>query len=175
MHGFILNMLGFGREFARSLDLAVNTSRNGVQKLARCNDTDAGPSRRKMLCVSGNQVMRSRSLRALQKNIVVGIGTGADPLGRLDPESAFTNGAERTFDFIATSLEARASNYFFVLRVDVAADAEGVSGSSRIISKTRAGGPCELSRAEIRTLVSRTIRIIAPRVAGDYDAPRVQH
>ena len=68
-----------------------------------------------MFRVSGQQVLPSRSLRAFQKDIIVGIGTGADPLGGLDPESAFANGAQRSFDFTATSLKVRASSYLFVL------------------------------------------------------------
>jgi hypothetical protein len=49
-----------------------------------------------------------------------------------------------------------------------------MSGSRMVIRNTCAGCPCGLSRAEIRMLVSRTTRIIAPGAVDDYAVPFAQ-
>jgi hypothetical protein len=50
-----------------------------------------------------------------------------------------------------------------------------VSGSGMVNKNTCAGGPCGLSRAEIRMLVSWTTRIIASGDAEDYAVPSALH
>jgi hypothetical protein len=46
-----------------------------------------------MLQIAGDDVVGARGLGALQKNIVIGVGTGMHLLGRFDPEAILPNSA----------------------------------------------------------------------------------
>jgi len=71
----------------------------GVKKLTGRYDLSIGPFHRKILEVAGHDVVGARGLGALQKNIVVGIGTGMHLLRRFDPESILPDSAECGFDY----------------------------------------------------------------------------
>jgi hypothetical protein len=70
------------------------------------------------------KVMRIRSLRALQKDSIVGIRTNLPLLGGLHPETLFPNGAQRGFDFALVAIEPGAADYLFVLRKNIPPDAK---------------------------------------------------
>jgi hypothetical protein len=71
---------------------------HGVEKLTGRYDLGVGPFRRKILQVAGHDVVGARGLGALQKNIIIGVGTGMYLLGRLDPKPILPNSAECGLD-----------------------------------------------------------------------------
>ena len=134
----------------------------GVQKLSSSYNLCAGPDSGEVLRVAGDQKVGVGGLGAFEENVVVGIRTGSDFLGRFDPNAVLPDGAQRLLNYRFTAMELRAPDYFFVFGIDVAADAELRGGPVKVRRKILAGRPCGCNRAETRTFVSRTTRIIAP-------------
>jgi hypothetical protein len=127
-----------------------------------------------MLGIAGHEVMRCGSLRAFQKYVVVWVGADTHPLGGLYPNAAIADCAQYGCNFAIASIKPGAADDFFVFRKNIPAYAQLMSGSRMVIRNTCAGCPCGLSRAEIRMLVSRTTRIIAPGAVDDYAVPFAQ-
>ena len=61
--------------------LSMLGSHHGVDELASGHNLGVGPCGGKMLRIAGDQIMRCSSLCAFQKNVIIGIRTGAHPLG----------------------------------------------------------------------------------------------
>jgi hypothetical protein len=74
-------------------------SHHCVEELASVHNLCVGPFRGKILHIAGHQVVSTRSLGALQKNVIIGIRTSAHLVGGLNPKGLFTNGAKGFLDF----------------------------------------------------------------------------
>lgn len=68
----------------------------------------------KIFRIAGEEVVGARSLGALQENVVVGIGTGARLLGRLDPKSVLTDSMQRMVEYRLAAVKLGTPNHFFV-------------------------------------------------------------
>jgi hypothetical protein len=71
-----------------------------------------------MTLVAGNQIIGFGSLRALQENVVVGVGAFLDPNARLDSMAQLSNRLERAFDDIPRPLKMWAANHFIIFGED---------------------------------------------------------
>ena len=73
---------------------------HSFKELARCNDQRVSPLGREMFHIARDQVVCAGRLGALQKNIVVRIGTSAHFWGGLDLDSRLPDGPECTYDCV---------------------------------------------------------------------------
>jgi hypothetical protein len=89
-----------------------------------------------MLQIAGHDVVGARGLGALQKNIVIGVGTGIHLLERFDPESICRIARSAASINASLRLNLARREHFFVFGIDIAADA--VTPASDI-KKARAG------------------------------------
>ena len=76
-----------------------------------------------MLEIAGRQAVRTCGLRALEKNVRVRIGARPDPLRWPHPKPLLADSLQRGYDFLIAR-EARPPDYFFVLGINIPADAQ---------------------------------------------------
>jgi hypothetical protein len=77
-----------------------------------------------MLPIAGHDVVGASGLGALKKNIVIGVGTCMHLLGGLDPNPILPNSAECGLDCRLGAVKFGTPYYFFLLCIDIAADAK---------------------------------------------------
>jgi len=97
---------------------------HGIDVLAGSYDLRVGPVRGEVLPIAGNKVMSMRGLSALDKNVVIGIGTSMNPSERLYPTSVFPNGTKSVLDGGFGMVKLWTPNDFFVFGINIAAHAK---------------------------------------------------
>jgi hypothetical protein len=87
------------------------------------HDLSAGPFRGEMLQIASHNAVGVgvRGLGALQKSIVIGVGTSMHLLGRFDPESILSNSAQRGFNYRLAAVKLGTPEHFLVFGIDIAA------------------------------------------------------
>ena len=101
-----------------------NFRRLEVEKAPRCNYQGAPPRGGKVLEIAGHQVIRTCSMRAFEKNVVVRIGARFDRLRGTHPETFLANSLQRRGYHFFIAREARPPDHLFVLGLNTPADAQ---------------------------------------------------
>jgi hypothetical protein len=145
--------------------LFVVFAKNYIEQVPRGGDTGALPSWRKVLEIARYQIFGTRGLCTFEKHVVVRVRAYVQARGWTDPETLIANRAKRAgYDFFR-SFEPRAADDLFIFRIDIGADAQ-LKWAAKGERENLRRGPTGCSRAETMTLVSRTIRLMSPAVAG---------
>ena len=107
-----------------ALHLLLGAARNDSKQVPRRNDLCPRPGCGKVLEIAGYEVIRSRSLSAFEKNIIVWVRTSSYGFRGSNPNALLVNSLERSGDDVLVATEPGTADNLFVLGINAPADAQ---------------------------------------------------